>query len=123
MTFELQRVITQLNKLKQDYESVKTAIKNLQNTNIRSRKNEDALAGWIFTEEVKTLLGISTATLYRYIESGILPVSKLGSRLIFKVEDITKILENNYKHYTTSELQHKSSIHDDTFSRNKKNQL
>lgn len=65
----------------------------------QGKGDQPGLDGWVFIEQVKEILGISTSTVYRYIENGSLRASKVGSRYLFKVEDINTLLERNYRRF------------------------
>jgi len=52
-------------------------------------------------EEVLKMLGISTRTLHKLTSSGTLPYVKIGGLLFFKVEEINRMLQDNYISHTT----------------------
>lgn len=52
---------------------------------------------WITNGEAQTLLGLSKTTLQRYRADGILPYSKLGGNIYYRVSDIVDILEGGLR--------------------------
>ena len=57
--------------------------------------NPEAPFGWLDSPDVMKLLKISSRTLQGYRDNGILPFSKIGGKIFFKLEDIETILEKN----------------------------
>jgi len=53
-------------------------------------------------EEVLKMLGISARTLHKLTRSGTLPYVKIGGLLFFKIENIQKMLHDNYITHTTT---------------------
>src|SRR5690606_30508548 len=93
---EHQRIKKQLDQLTKHNENLE---KNMQVLirNTESNNTNKVLGGWVFIEEIINLLGVSRSSVYRFIEDGLLPFSKFGSRLIFKIDDILEIINRNYK--------------------------
>ena len=97
MNAELRRISTALKELTILNNKLLTAMSQLK-LNQSNEENSD-LEGWVFMDQVKEILGISSSTVYRYIENGSLRASKVGSRYLFKVEDINTLLERNYRRF------------------------
>ena|GEM_PF-1178386 len=106
------KIAKQLSALLEKTEHLHTLMKKEQNTN-RGNGRTDVLKGWVFTEEVKEILGVSTATIYRYIREGLLPASKFGSRLIFRIDDIMQIIDRNYKRFGSTDFDENVNEDDD----------
>lgn len=53
--------------------------------------------GWVSNSEAQSMRGLSRATLQRYRSGGILPHSRIGANIYYKLEDIKKLLEKNLR--------------------------
>jgi len=97
------KIAKQLSALLEKTEHLHTLMIKEQNKN-RANGRTDVLKGWVFAEEVKEILGVSTATIYRYTREGLLPASKFGSRLIFRIDDIMQIIDRNYRRFESTDF-------------------
>lgn len=53
--------------------------------------------GWLSNAEAMKVLGLSRPTLARYRAQGVLPYSKLGSNVFYRVADVQSVLEARSK--------------------------
>jgi len=90
---KLINLLNQVNKGHQEMQKTMRDLKRMQ----KEAEMRDILKGWVFLDKVRDVLGVSNTTIYRYINEGILPVSKFGTRLIFNEKDIEDIIRGNYK--------------------------
>lgn len=97
MNNSIMKMVKQLDQVIKDNKNLMKTMKEMQRN--KSTGMVQALDGWLFAKEVREMLGISNTTLYRYLEEGSLAASRLGGRLIFKINDIKKLIENNYMRY------------------------
>ncbi len=74
-----------------------TLVLNQILSEIKSLKENSTLKKtWIDSKAVMSLLCIDTRTLQNYRDTGVLPFSKFGGKIMYKVSDIEEILERNY---------------------------
>ena len=64
---------------------------------IEDLANEKATSKWLSTNESCAFLKISIRTMMNYRSKGIIPYSKIGSKIYYKLSDLERHLENNYK--------------------------
>lgn len=64
--------------------------------NPKTTVSPDPLTDWIDSQDVITLLHISSRTLQTLRRNGTLPYSRIGRKLFYKRTDIQRILQNNY---------------------------
>jgi hypothetical protein len=51
---------------------------------------------WLNGDEVCRILRISSRTLFTYRMSGRLPYAQIGRKILYKLQDVTALLENHY---------------------------
>lgn len=54
--------------------------------------------GWLTNSEAQEYLGLSRATLARYRSEGLLPYSKVGRNLFYRLSDVEALLEANRRY-------------------------
>ena len=65
---------------------------------VKQKHKEQPLSEkWLDNFDVCRLLHISTRTLQKYRDSGVIPFSQYGNKIYYKASDIEKFLEDNYK--------------------------
>ncbi len=52
---------------------------------------------WLTNKEVCEMLSITLKTMQNYRDKGIIPFSKIGSKLYYRKSDINSFLESNYR--------------------------
>jgi hypothetical protein len=75
----------ELNKINQKIENLENQIHEMTKTGLV----------WCDSDEVCKLLHVSKRTLNNYRVSGVIPFSKLGGRVYYRITDITEYLTNN----------------------------
>lgn len=62
------------------------------------RKDRDmALSDWLDNEEVCQILGVTKRTLQNYRNSGILPYYQMRYKVLYRPEDVERLLEDSHK--------------------------
>jgi hypothetical protein len=51
---------------------------------------------WLTNKEVSEMLSVTGRTLQNYRDNGILPFSKIGSNIFYKLSDLEDLLNSNY---------------------------
>src|ERR1700754_842531 len=59
----------------------------------RMMKTPDPVQPWLKSYEVRQLLKISPGTLQRLRSQGILPYSRIGGTILYKYEDVRKLVD------------------------------
>lgn len=67
----------------------------LLNDLTRLLKRPDPVQPWLKSYEVRKLLKISAGTLQRLRVNGTLPYSRIGGTILYKYEDVQKLVEKN----------------------------
>jgi len=92
---DLPRIVNLLSQIIQSNKEIQKSVEELMRKKLKDEKST-TLKDWIFMDAVTEALGVSTGTIYRYINEGILPSSKIGKRLIFNERDILDLIDKNY---------------------------
>lgn len=56
----------------------------------------EASERWLSVDEISSYLGVSKESIYRWVESGKMPASKVGRQWRFKVSDVDKWVRDGY---------------------------
>lgn len=67
-------------------------------------KNNSQTPTWIDSHDVMAMLHISARTLRTLRENGTLGFSRIGNKIYFRLQEIEKLLENNYVMYKLNAL-------------------
>ena len=78
-------------KLLSEFHKVNEQLKTLI-TKMKFAGKEDNIKPYYSRKEVKEMLGVSFPTLHTWHKKGILKTCRLGSRIIYKAEDIEKAI-------------------------------
>ena len=62
---------------------------------VRVLKRPDPAQPWLKSYEVRRLLKVSPGTLHRLRVNGALPYSRIGGTILYKYEDVQKLVEKN----------------------------
>jgi Helix-turn-helix domain len=63
----------------------------------RIMKQPDAVQPWLKRFEVRKLLRISPGTLHRWRVEGTIPYSRIGGTILYKYEDVKKLVDKARK--------------------------
>jgi len=63
----------------------------------RMMKQPDAVQPWLKSYEVRKLLKISPGTLHRWRVEGTIPYSRIGGTILYKYEDVKKLVDKARK--------------------------
>jgi DNA-binding transcriptional MerR regulator len=89
-------VLTQLrSELEELYDFAKEINQTLDRSSNKLSNKESYDKRWLTNREAMTYLGVSKSTLQRYRSDGLLPYSKIGLKLYYKVSDIEALLKQN----------------------------
>lgn len=81
---------TELRALVRD--EVRQAVAEAQPIRVAAPKHHPGI-GWLSNRQAMKALGLSRPTLARYRAQGVLPYSKLGSNIYYRVADVQSVLE------------------------------
>lgn len=56
-------------------------------------KSPDRADRWLTGKEATDILGVSTRTLQRYRDTGLIPFSKLGKKCRYRLSDVERVLD------------------------------
>lgn len=93
-THELSKLVKALNLVLQTNERI---IKTIEEIKSQDNAPISVLHDLIFIEELSQKLRLSPTTLYRYVNDGHIPCSRIGNRLVFFESDIKRFLDQNYR--------------------------
>jgi predicted DNA-binding transcriptional regulator AlpA len=93
-TNELSKLVKVLNKLLETNEQI---IKTIEEMKEQENAPVSVLHDLIFIEELSQKLRLSQSTIYRYVNEGLIPCSKIGNRLVFFESSIKRFLDQNYQ--------------------------
>lgn len=93
-TNELSKLVKALNLVLQTNERIVKAIEDLKE---QDNAPISVLHDLIFIEELSQKLRLSPTTLYRYVNDGHIPCSRIGNRHVFFESDIKRYLNQNYR--------------------------
>ncbi|TCK84956.1 helix-turn-helix domain-containing protein [Albibacterium bauzanense] len=93
-TYELSKLVKALNQLLQTNEQI---IRTIEEIKAQDKAPVSVLHDLIFIEELSQKLRLSPTTLYRYVNEGHIPCSRIGNRHVFFESDIKKFLDRNYR--------------------------
>jgi len=79
---ELKKISSQIEALQSKLEELKEAKQGFSNN-------------WLDNADLKELLKVKDRTLQKYRDEGILPFTKLGGKILYRFEDVEKILIHN----------------------------
>ncbi|MFD2599066.1 helix-turn-helix domain-containing protein [Sphingobacterium corticis] len=81
---------------KRDLEVLKTElIHEIRNMRFTKQTNASLQKEWLKTYEVLEMLGISPGTLQNLRQKGVIPYSKIGGLIFYKLKDIESMLCTN----------------------------
>lgn len=93
-TNELSNLVKVLNLILQTNERI---IKSIEEIKAQDTAPISVLHDLIFIEELAQKLRLSQTTLYRYVNDGLIPCSRIGNRHVFFESDIRRFLDQNYR--------------------------
>jgi len=91
---ELPKLVKLLNRILETNEAI---IKSIQEIKAQESAPISVLHDLIFIEELAQKLRLSQTTLYRYVNEGHIPCSRIGNRHVFFESDIKRYLDQNYR--------------------------
>jgi hypothetical protein len=65
---------------------------------VRILKRPDPVQPWLKSYEVRKLLKVSAGTLMRLRVNGALPYSRIGGTILYKYEDVQRLVEKGIEH-------------------------
>ena len=66
---------------------------------VKLSEQKNALSEWIDTQDLMQLLHISKRTLLKLRTNGTIPFSRINNKIYYKIEDVQRILQDNYTMY------------------------
>jgi hypothetical protein len=66
---------------------------------VKLAEQKSPLSAWIDSHDLMKLLHISKRTLFTLRTTGIIPFSRISNKIYYKIEDVQRILQDNYTMY------------------------
>ena len=66
---------------------------------VKLAEEKSPLSAWIDSQDLMKVLHISKRTLLKLRTNGTIPFSRISNKLYYKIEDVQRILQDNYTMY------------------------
>ena len=90
------KLLANIEKLIESLNASNSKNEQLAKANLTSAKNPSLDEQWLDNEQVCNLLRITKRTLQNYRDKFILPYSQVGKKMLYKKDDVIKLLEKHY---------------------------
>ena len=77
----------------------------IMNLLVKLAEQKKPLSSWIDSEDLMRVLHISKRTLLKLRANGTIPFSRIGNKFYYKIEDIQRILQDNYTMYRIQRIE------------------
>ncbi|MFZ2286793.1 MAG: helix-turn-helix domain-containing protein [Bacteroidales bacterium] len=87
--------MTTLNLKIEELEKIQDQVMTLA-SKIDAITDQNRISKWFSNSETCDFLGVTARTLQNYRDNGILPYSKIGSKIYYKISDLEGLLNSHY---------------------------